>query len=175
MLPAVFKATKNTYIASSTATTQRFKLVTFFLFWWHIWLFFSNIHPRHNFSQNTFCHQYPTVVTKIIVFIWKCYLPETQYWVLPISHISILRHFSLFFLFYHFVPLVSLLLFFLKLTKSRIFVPRKTNVEFDKFFAVPNRRQWWSDLSSVKSRKRRLLYRIYNSFNPECSRLTSKG
>ena len=65
-------------------------------------------------------------------------LPESQYWVLPISHISIFRHFSLFFLFYHFGSLVSILLFFLKLIKSRIFVPIKTNVEFDKFFAVLN-------------------------------------
>lgn len=170
MLPAVFKATKNMYITSSTALTQRFKWQGC---WWHFFVDISDCFSATSIHVIISIKKH--FVTNIIVFIWKCYLPETQYWVLPISHISILRHFSLFFLFYHFVPLVSLLLLFLKLTKSRIFVPRKTNVEFDKFFAVLNRRQWWSDLSSVKSRKRRLLYRIYNSFNPECSRLTSKG
>ena len=87
-----------------------------------------------------------------LFFIWHplvwC-LPESQYWVLPISHISdlILRHvlFILSLLSFQFTCLNSFL--FLKLTKSRIFVPRKTNVEFDKFFAVLNRSQWWSDPS----------------------------
>ena len=71
--------------------------------------------------------------------------------ILSAPHIPYFRFdsssFSLYSLFYHFDSLVSTLLFFLKLTKSRIFVPRKTNVEFDKFFAVLNRSQWWSDPS----------------------------
>ena len=136
MLPAVFWGHKSIYEQYYAEYNDFGDMHVSDIFWWRIWSFFSIIHSlRINFNKNTVCHQCPSIVTKITVIIWQGFLPETQYWVLPISHISILRHFSLFFLFYHFVPLVSLLLFFLKLTKSRIFAPRKTNVEFDKFFS----------------------------------------